>query len=114
MMDELLQNTVDILIDLDEPEALVATLQRAAKRRKGERWQALAEELFKVEIALNARQQPDAQMLRKHLAEWSTPGERATGASQPQPTGADHDKPADPAAPSPATGPAASPATAAS
>jgi hypothetical protein len=98
MMDELLQNTVDILIDLDEPEALVATLQRAAKRRKGERWQALAEELFKVEIALNARQQPDAQMLRKHLAEWSTPGERATGASQPQPTGADHANATDAAA----------------
>lgn len=98
MMDELLQNTVDILIDLDEPEALVATLQRAAKRRKGERWQALAEELFKVEIALNARLQPDAQMLRKHLSEWSTPGERATGASQPQPTGADHANATDAAA----------------
>jgi hypothetical protein len=107
MMDEMLQNTVDILIDLDEPEALVATLQRAAKHRRGEQWQALAEELLKVEIALNARQQPDAQKLRKHLSEWSTPAEHATGASQPQPTGADHadatDAAAEAARPSPTT-----------
>lgn len=93
-MDDL-QMTVATLIELDEPEALLSTLRYAATRQKGERWHALAEELLKVEIALNARQQPDAQKLRKHLSEWSTPGERATGASQPQPTGADHADPTD-------------------
>jgi len=90
-----LEETVETLIELDEPEALLATLQRTAKRQKGERWQALADELMKAEVALNYRRQP----------------QRATGASQPQPTGADHDKPADPAAPSPATAQAASAAT---
>jgi hypothetical protein len=40
-MDEL-QMTVETLIDLDEPEALLATLQRAAARQKGERWDKLA------------------------------------------------------------------------
>ena len=40
-MDEL-QETVQTLIELDEPEALLATLQRAAARKKGRRWDNLA------------------------------------------------------------------------
>jgi hypothetical protein len=56
-MDEL-QATVDTLIDLDEPEALLATLQRAAARRKGERWDKLA-------LALTYAQDK--------LAEWGKP-----------------------------------------
>jgi hypothetical protein len=43
-MDEL-EMTVDTLIDLDEPEALLETLKRAAKRKKGLRWAKLAEAL---------------------------------------------------------------------
>jgi hypothetical protein len=40
-MDEL-QMTVETLIDLDEPEALLETLKRAAAKKKGERWGKLA------------------------------------------------------------------------
>jgi hypothetical protein len=43
-MDEL-KETVDTLIDLDEPEALLETLKRAAQRKKGDRWAKLAEAL---------------------------------------------------------------------
>jgi hypothetical protein len=67
-MDEL-KETVETLIEMDEPEAMLATLQRAARRRQGERWQALADELNKVEVALNYRSQPA----------------RARGDSQPEP-----------------------------
>jgi len=81
---ELKDKTMETLIEMDEPEALVATMRRTAEHKKGERWQALADELLKVEIALNARQQPDAHKLREHLDEWSTPGGRAKGNSQPQ------------------------------
>ena len=44
-----LEQTVETLIDLDEPEALLATLQRQAKRRTGTRWAALAEALAQAE-----------------------------------------------------------------
>jgi hypothetical protein len=41
---ELKDKTVETLIELDEPEALLSTLQRAAARKEGERcaWLALA------------------------------------------------------------------------
>jgi transcriptional regulator with XRE-family HTH domain len=51
-MDEL-QMTVETLIDLDEPEAILPTLRRAARRRKGERWQALARALVGAEAELD-------------------------------------------------------------
>jgi hypothetical protein len=51
-MDELLE-TVETLIDLDEPEAILPTLRRAAKRKKGERWQALAQVLGDAEVQLD-------------------------------------------------------------
>jgi hypothetical protein len=106
-MDEL-QETIETLIDLDEPEALLPTLRRAAERRKGVRWARLAQVLAYAEDKLDElNAKPAGPDFRP-----GAPG--AKGNSQPQPTGADHDKPADPAAPSPATGPAASPATAAS
>ena len=37
-----LQETIETLIDLDEPEALLATLRRIAAGKRGERWQKLA------------------------------------------------------------------------
>ena len=37
MIDEL-QETVETLIELDEPEAILPTLRRAAERQKGVRW----------------------------------------------------------------------------
>jgi hypothetical protein len=51
-MDEMLQVTVDTLIDLDEPEALLSTLRKAAERRKGVRWRRLANVLGEAEIKL--------------------------------------------------------------
>jgi hypothetical protein len=41
IMDEM-RETVETLIDLDEPEALLETLKRAAARQKGVRWSKLA------------------------------------------------------------------------
>ena len=51
-MDEL-QETVETLIELDEPEAILPTLRRAAERRKGVRWQRLAAVLGEAEIKLD-------------------------------------------------------------
>lgn len=50
--DDELKMTVDTLIDLDEPEALLSTLKRAAQRQKGERWEALAKVLGEAEEQL--------------------------------------------------------------
>jgi len=58
-----LQETVETLIELDEPEALLSTLRKAAKKQKGKRWQALATVLdeadWKLEQMLNPN--PDAK-----------------------------------------------------
>ena len=48
-----LQETIETLIDLDEPEAILPSLGRAARRRKGERWQALARVLGEAETQLD-------------------------------------------------------------
>ena len=48
-----LQRTVDTLIELDEPEALIATIRRAAERRKGVRWARLAQVLAYAEDKLD-------------------------------------------------------------
>ena len=50
-MDEL-QETIETLIDLDEPEALLATLRKAASMKKGKRWQELAKVLGEAEVKL--------------------------------------------------------------
>jgi hypothetical protein len=50
-MDEL-QETVETLIDLDEPEALLETLKRAAAKKPGERWRKLAKVLSEAEANL--------------------------------------------------------------
>jgi hypothetical protein len=47
-----LELTVETLIRMDEPEALLATLQRQAKRKSGERWKALAKILSEAEEQL--------------------------------------------------------------
>ena len=46
---EELQLTCETLIELDEPEALLATLRKAAARKKGQRWAALAKALAQAE-----------------------------------------------------------------
>jgi len=51
-MDEL-QETVETLIELDEPEALLRTLRKAAERRKGVRWARLAQVLAYAEDKLD-------------------------------------------------------------
>ena len=57
-MDEL-QMTVDTLVELDEPEALLSTLAREAQRKSGPRWAALAHVLrdaaFQLDQLLNAK-----------------------------------------------------------
>jgi hypothetical protein len=50
-MDEL-QATIETLIVLDEPEAILPTLRRAAARQRGQRWQALAKVLGEAEVQL--------------------------------------------------------------
>jgi hypothetical protein len=51
-MDEL-QDTVETIMDLDEPETILPTLRRAAERRKGVRWQRLAAVLGEAEVHLD-------------------------------------------------------------
>jgi hypothetical protein len=52
MIDEL-QETVETLIELDEPEAILPTLRRAAERQKGVRWRQLAAVLGEAETKLD-------------------------------------------------------------
>jgi hypothetical protein len=58
MMDETLE-TIETLVSLDEPEQILPTLRKAAERKKGKRWQALASVLgeaeFKLDAILNAK-----------------------------------------------------------
>jgi hypothetical protein len=42
---EQMRETVETLVEFDEPEALLATLRSLAKRQKGERWTALSRAL---------------------------------------------------------------------
>jgi hypothetical protein len=51
-MDEL-QETVQTILDMNEPETILPTLRRAAERRKGPRWQALAYVLGCAETQLD-------------------------------------------------------------
>ena len=51
--DQLLQNTVDTIIDLDEPEQIIPTLRKAAERRRGVRWARLAQVLAYAEDKLD-------------------------------------------------------------
>jgi hypothetical protein len=51
-MDEL-KETVETLIELNEPEALLSTLRKAAQRQKGKRWEALATVLGEAEAQLD-------------------------------------------------------------
>ena len=54
-----LKETIDTIIELDEPEALLRTLRDAADRKKGKRWQALSsvfdEAEWKLDAILNAK-----------------------------------------------------------
>jgi len=51
---EELKLTVSTIVDLDEPEALLETLQRAVKRKPGERWQKLAGALALAEQVMTS------------------------------------------------------------
>jgi hypothetical protein len=55
---EQMQETVETLIDLDEPEALLETLKRAAQRKRGPRWQKLADALGRAQAAMENEQSP--------------------------------------------------------
>lgn len=85
-MDEM-QMTVETLIEMDEPEALLETLRRHAGRMKGKRWQALTsvldEAAWKLDAILNAKPAgPD----------FRPPPAHATGTSQPEPQELTHGK----------------------
>jgi hypothetical protein len=54
-MDEL-KETVETLIEMDEPEAMLATIRRAAQRQKGARWQLLARVLAQAEANMDQEQ----------------------------------------------------------
>jgi len=84
-IDELNKETVETLIELNEPEALLSTIGRAAARQKGRRWEALAHVLREAEVQLDLilNAKPAGPDFRP-----DAPG--AKGNSQPQPTGADH------------------------
>jgi hypothetical protein len=59
---EQMRETIQHLIDLDEPEALIEALKRAAERKQGERWQRLAKALAQVEqLAQSHEAPPQAQ-----------------------------------------------------
>jgi hypothetical protein len=59
-----------MLADLDEPEALIAVLTRACRRKAqgsispdlARRWSILANALFQAEVAINAAQAPARDM----------------------------------------------------
>jgi hypothetical protein len=71
MIDEL-ELTVETLIELDEPEALLETLKRAAALRKGARWAKLAE-------ALSTAQDQYTQLLGQRGPSEATPNEADKG-----------------------------------
>ena len=47
-----LQETVETIIELDEPEALLSTLRDAVDRKKGERWARLKRVLAQAEASM--------------------------------------------------------------
>jgi hypothetical protein len=62
-MDEL-QETVETLIDLDEPEAMLSTIRRAAERQKGARWKKVAEALAQAQAMVDGpepKAEPEAE-----------------------------------------------------
>ena len=63
-----LQETVETLIELDEPEAILPTLRRAAERQKGVRWRQLAAVLGEAETKLDQRRQRQARRTGLHQA----------------------------------------------
>jgi hypothetical protein len=80
-----------LLAELNEPEALLATVARACQRKAHEpmgrdlrqRWSNVANALIEAEIAVNAAQSPEALKLKAHMTEWS--GETPTGAGEDRP-----------------------------
>jgi hypothetical protein len=51
-MDEL-QETIETIIEMDEPETILPTLRRAASRKNGPRWEALTRVLADAEQHLD-------------------------------------------------------------
>ena len=52
-MMELKNKTVETLIDMNEPEALLSLFRREAAKQKGKRWEMLAAVLGEAEIKLD-------------------------------------------------------------
>jgi hypothetical protein len=71
-----LANQFALLADLEEPEALIAVMARACRRKAqgaitpnlAKRWQILANALLEAEVTVNAAQAPDARKLAEQAA----------------------------------------------
>lgn len=78
-----LARNFQLLADLNEPEALLSTLARAAERiakrellatisdDEAKRWSIVANALMKAEIEVSAANSPERAKLEAHLREWS-------------------------------------------
>ena len=70
-MIELKDKSVEMLVELDEPEALLETIRRTAARKTGKRWRALTtvldEASLKLDQLLNAK--PAGPDFRPHDGE---------------------------------------------
>jgi len=60
-MDEL-KETVETLIELDEPEAMLSTIRRAAERQKGERWRRVALALAQAQASIDKEHEAPADL----------------------------------------------------
>jgi hypothetical protein len=111
-----LANQFATLADLDEPEALIAVLARACRRKAqgsispdlARRWSILANALLEAEATVNAAQSPDARKLEAHMRQWTGDDTKAPpeaywnepavqSAGQGQPGAPDAKRPPDPA-----------------
>lgn len=71
-------NQFAMLADLEEPEALIAVLARACRRKVhgaispdlAERWSIVANALYEAEATINAANSPEARKLKAHLRKW--------------------------------------------
>lgn len=89
-----------LAVDLNEPEALLATLRRAAARKaemaarglitveEGQRWQNVAKALLEAEATVNAATSEDSRKPKQHMAEWGGSAPPASDPPPPEPEGA--------------------------
>jgi hypothetical protein len=98
------KDQLQLLVDLNEPEALLATIARACRRTAqapmsielAQRWSNVANALFEAEAAVTALQSPERAKLEAHTAEWPVNEDKPADAAETaetSPTGAGEDRP---------------------